>query len=316
MAMTNTDKRRQETELIHELNPRLKAEVFANKKNFYDADGTNLSDHYELIVKTTDSQVRGLKGRDAMEQHEIENGRFVFAFFESAKLLQERFETLTPQDIARLMFIGTYVGWETGRLQSDNGKKAYKKKDVRELVGMSPQKFNELFKRYIAEGVITEVEDGQLFVNPTVIYRGSIKKLGAAVSDLQHTRVFRKTVRELYVQFNGRKLGQLALVYSVIPYLNFDSNIVCHNPEETATDLVKPINLTELSELLSPKDDDKKRSPSKLKTALNAVKVDGVPMFTYVEDPHNRREKRIIVNPRIIFAGNGESLESIMKLFN
>ncbi|ASN05303.1 hypothetical protein [Virgibacillus necropolis] len=307
---TNTQKRINETEFLNGLNTKVKKDIFDTKKTFYDKEGVDISDKFELIAKTTEEQVRGLKGRDAMEMHEIENGKFIFAFFESTKLLEERFPTLSAQDIARLMFIGTYVAWETNRLQFDNGKKIIRKKDLEALVGMSTKRFNELYKRYVDEVIITEGDDGQLFINPTVIYRGSVKKLGRAVDNLSYTRIFRTTVRELYHQFKGRKLGQLAIVYSVIPFLNFNTNIIVYNPEETAEDLLRPMNVKALAALLGYKDQ------AKFKTALNGIRLDGVPMFTFGEDPYNRREKRIIVNPRIIFGGKGESLGAISVLFN
>lgn len=307
---TNTEKRKDEGVVLRDASPGVKKQVFEAKRAFYDDNGKDLSQTYELIAKTSDKQVRALKGKDAMEVHEIENGKFIFAFFESTRLLEERFPTLSAQDIARLMFIGTYVAWESNRLQFDNGKKIIRKKDLAELVDMSAKRFNELYKRYVSEGIITEGSDGQLFLNHTVIYRGNLKKLGGEVSDLSYTRVFRKTVRDLYHQFKGRKLGQLAIVYSVIPFLNFDTNIVCYNPEETAEDLLRPMSVSKLASLVGYKD------PAKFKTALNGIKVEGDPMFTYVEDPHNRREKRIIVNPRIIFGGKGEQLDAIKALFN
>lgn len=310
MTMTNTQKRAKETELLKELHPNVKAKVFADKKEFYDKSGNNLADKYELIVKTTEEQVRGLKGKTALELHEMENGRFFFTFFESSRLIQDRFPSLTPQDIARLMFIGTYVAWETNRLQSDNGKKVYRKKDIAELVEMSPKRFNELYKRYITEGVLIEGEDGELFLNHTVIYRGTINKLGKAVEGLSHTRVFRRTVRELYAQFKGRKLGQLATVYSIMPFLNFDYNIVCYNPEETASKAVKPMNLSVLADVLGY------QNATNLKRVLNGIKVDGQPVFNFVEDVNDRREKRIIVNPKVIFAGDGEALAALVPLFN
>lgn len=161
--LTNTEKRRKETEALKDLHPKVKNVVFDVKKNFYDSDGANLSDRYELILKTSDKQVRGLKGRDAMERHEIENGGFMFSFFQSSMKIQDRFTTITPQDIARLMYLGTFVAYETGRLQSNNGKKAFNKKDVEKLIGMSTKHFNNLFNRYVAEGIIKEGQDGQLF---------------------------------------------------------------------------------------------------------------------------------------------------------
>ncbi|WP_338452319.1 hypothetical protein R4Z09_10800 [Niallia oryzisoli] len=309
--MANVD-RIEEGKVWGDLHPKVKRGVLAIKENaeFKDANGNDASHMFDVMIRTTPNQVRALKAVDALSEHEIENGKFIFAFFQQARSMEERFPTLTKQDVARLMFIGTYVSWGTNRLQSDNGKKHYTKKDLQELVEMSGKRFNELFKRLKDENVISEAETGELFVNPTIFYRGDLKKHEYDISNLQHTRLFKKTVRDLYEQFKGRRLGQLSTIYSILPFLNFNTNIVCFNPEETAEGLIRPMNLENLSALLGYQD------THKLKTALNGIKVDGKPVFTFVEDPCDRRQKRIIVNPRVVYGGNGESLKAIKALFN
>src|SRR5690606_11857869 len=119
--------------------------------------------------------VRALMAVDEISQHEVENGGFIFAFFKQARMFEERFPTLTKQDTARLMFIGTFIAWETNRLQSDNGKKHYVKKDLEELLEMSTKRFNEFYRRLENENIIHEEETGELFIDPSVFYRGELK---------------------------------------------------------------------------------------------------------------------------------------------
>jgi len=254
--------------------------------------------------------VRALMAVDEISQHEVENGGFIFAFFKQARMFEERFPTLTKQDTARLMFIGTFIAWETNRLQSDNGKKHYVKKDLEELLEMSTKRFNEFYRRLENENIIHEEETGELFINPSVFYRGELKNHGYKTDDLEYTRLFKKTVRDLYHQYKGRTLGQLAIIYSVIPFLNFDTNIVCFNPEETDEDLIKPMALDKLAALLSYVD------ASSLKRSLNRIKIDDKPVFGFFENPHDRRKQRIVINPRVIFAGDGDSLKAVKALFN
>ena len=309
--MANVD-RIEEGKVWGDLHPKVKRGVLAIKESaeFKDANGNDASHMFDVMIRTTQNQVRALKAVDELSEHEIENGKFIFAFFQQASTMEERFPTLTKQDIARLMFIGTYVAWGTNRLQSDNGKRHYDKKDLQELVEMSGKRFNELFKRFKDADILHESESGELFVNPTIFYRGDLKKHSYDISDLQYTRVFKKTVRDLYAEFKGRKLGQLATIYSVLPFLNFATNIVCFNPEESSDSLIRPMNLENLSALLGY------QNTHKLKTALNGIKVDEKPVFTFVEDPYDRRQRRIIVNPRVVYGGNGESLRAIKALFN
>lgn len=308
---TNTEKKRKEGDLLRGAHPKVKHHILSTKeKPFYSEDGEDLSDQFELVARSTEGQRRALQSNDIMENHAIENGRFVIAFFERNKLLTERFPTLSAQDIARLMYLATFVAYKTNRLQSDNGKKVYRKSDLEELVDMSAKRFNELFKRYKNEGVLLESDKGEFFIDPTVVYRGRIKELRGIADNFDHTRIFRKTVRELYQQFKGRKLGQLALVYSVMPFLNFKTNVICFNPEETAADMVKPINIKTLCDILGYSD------TTKLKRSLKNVQVNGDRVFNFAEDVEDSRQRIIYVNPKVIYGGDGESLEALKPMFN
>ena len=272
--------------------------------------GEDVSHLVDVGLKTTPEQVRGLQAVDELTTHQVENGGFIFVFFKQLTTIEQRFPSLTKQDTARLMYIGTFVAWETNRLQSDNGKKHYTKKDLEGLVEMSTKRFNEFFRKLENEEIIKESETGELFMNPTVFYRGELRNHEYNISDFEYTRLFKKTVRELYAEFKGRRLAQLAVIYSVIPFLNFETNIVCYNPEETSDKLIKPMDLSDLAKLLGYVD------ASSLKRTLNRIKIDGKPVFGFFENPYDRRSYRIIVNPRVVFAGNSDSLRAIKILFN
>lgn len=278
---------------------------------FSTTTGEEITDKIHTGINVIDKQVRRLQETDELSRHQIENGGFIFALFKQSTSIKERFPTLSKPDIARLMYIVTFTAWETGRLQSENGKEIYTKKDLSELIGMSKKRFNEFFRKLKNENIIQETkETGEIFINPSVFYRGNLKNHGYDISEYQYTRLFRKTVHDLYKQFQGRRLGQLANIYAVLPFLNFDTNIICHNPTETSEDLIRPMTLQEVSKMLEYGND------SKLKAALNDIKIDNKPVFGFFEDPHNRRQLRIVINPRIVFAGNGESLKAIKALFN
>lgn len=297
------------------LPPKAKRGIMTLKENaeiidgrIYDKQGNDRSDRLELVIKTTDKQVRGIKAVDELSTHEVENGGFVFAFFKSCKTMEERFPSLTQSDMARLMFIGTYTGYETGRLQHDNGR-VIDKKALEKLVGISDRRFREFYKKLLTEEIIREQPDG-LYMNPSVFYRGKVSESAYDLREYQQTRLFRKTVRELYKKYNGRTIKQLAIIYAVLPFLNFKTNIVSFNPTESNEDEIKPMDLGNLAALLGYKD------TTKLKQALERIKLDGQPVFWLPQNVHDRRQRRIVINPRVVFAGPAQSLNAIKVLFN
>lgn len=284
--------------------------VFNDGKAYSTETGEEVTHLVYNGLRTTEEQVRGLQAIDELTAHQKDNGGFIFAFFKQLTTIKERFPSLSKQDTARLMYIGTMIAWESGRLQSANGRKHYVKKDLEKLVDMSTKRFNEFYRKLVNEKIIEETETGELFMNPTVFYRGDLKKHDYDISDLEYTRLFRKTVRELYAEFKGRRLAQLAVIYSVLPFLNLNYNVVCHNPDESSDELVKPMVLGELTKLLGYS------NTTTLRQTLNRIKIDGKPVFGFFENSHDRRTERIIVNPRVVFAGNNESLQAIKVLFN
>lgn len=297
------------------LEPKQKRGFLALKDNstikdgrVYDSAGNDQSHRAELVVNTTEAQRDALQAIDELTAHEIENGHFVFAFFEGCKTMGEQYPTLTQADLARLMVVGTYTGYSTGRLQHDNGR-AIDRKALDKLVGITRNKFAEFYRKLISEDILREAGD-EIYVNPSVFYRGSLKEVGYDLDEYRHTRLFRKTVRDLYARYTGRATAQLAIIYAVLPFLNFDTNVVCYNPEEVCEDYIRPMNLEKLAALLHYKD------TQKLRRALNSVKIDGQYVFWLPNNVNDKRERRIIVNPRVVFAGSAESLKAIKVLFN
>lgn len=299
------------------LHPKVRRRAITQKQNFvvvdgkpYDLEGEYLGDKFrhELTPIRTEAQQRFIESKKVLGDHEAENGGFVFTFFKQSRTINERFPSLVAADIARLMYLATFSAWKTGRVQYDNGR-VIDRKAVEEMFKLSDRRARQLFERFVSEGILTE-QDGAVYVNQSVFYRGSISDAPKEVTDLKYTRMFKDTVRDLYEKSEGKTIAQLALVYSIMPFLHFGSNAVCHNPDEVVDEQLKLMTLDELAVLLEYKD------AAKLKTAMNKVKVGGKPVFGFFENPNDRRTKRIVVNPRAVYAGDGKQLAAIKILFN
>ncbi|WP_424237226.1 hypothetical protein [Bhargavaea ginsengi] len=280
---------------------------------YYDLDtGECLPDNYKLTVEPTPEQKRRLTAYNDLAKHEIENGGFIFAFFTRNKTaLAELFPELTETERARVVLMARFIAYETGRLQHDNGN-IIRKKNLVKILNMSDKRFGEFFRKITSLEIITEnTETGELFMNQSVFYRGDLKAYPYKLDkDTRHARVFRQTYQDLYEKFQGRQLSKLHLIYDILPYLNLKTNILCHNPEESDTDLLRLMSVDELAEKLGYADH------RKLKRAMNDVKVSGEPVFNFMENPYNRRQKRCRVNPRVIYAGGADALKLISAEFN
>lgn len=291
------------------LTPKTKRGIVARKEAIEKELGERLA-HFDIVPKTAEPQYRGKKTLDELRTHSDENGGFVFALFNGCMTMVERFPSLNQSDLARLMYMGTYTNYD-GRLQFDNGR-PINRKALEALLNMSRARFSEFYGKLLADDIVTDGnEHGDIFINPSIFYRGSLDDAEYNLDEYRHTRLFRKTVRELYERYNGRSIKQLAIVFAVLPFINFAFNVVCFNPEENNEDRVSPMDLERLAALLSYKD------THKLRAALGSLKLDGKPVFLLIPDVNDKRKRRIIVNPRVVFAGTDPAkLAAIKVLFN
>ncbi|MFK4340804.1 MULTISPECIES: hypothetical protein [unclassified Paenibacillus] len=301
--------RKEEHRVWAGLTPKVKRGVIAQKEAVEQEVGDMLGDTLEIAIKVTEKQAHGFSAVNEISVHESENGGFVFALFDGCMTMSERFPSLTQSDLARLMLIGTYTGYN-GRLQHDNGRRI-DRKQLERLLGMSRSRFSELYRKLVDEAILTvEDEYGDLYVNPSVFYRGVLRDSQYKLDRFRHTRMFRATVRGLYERYNGRSVKQLAIIYAVLPFVSFSTNIVCYNPEEPDEDRLQPMDLERLAALLHY------QNTQRLRIALESIKLEGEPVFYLPHNVRDRRKKRIIINPRIVFAGSAEKLAAIKVLFN
>ncbi|ALC81551.1 hypothetical protein [Bacillus gobiensis] len=307
--------RQRDKKFLRSLNSEAYRRIMNERSNLvvFNTETGEVASHYEPAPIYTENQKRALKGITELDVHQAEHGGFVNVFFEQSKTMLERIPELTQSDMARLLFLATYTSYPDrdssyGYLRHDNGH-YISKKGMFELLKMSRNKFDEFYKKIVDCGIIEEDEE-KLAVNPGYFYRGDFGKVKPIVNDFQNTRVFRKTVRELYREYNGRQIKQLGLIYAVLPFVNFKYNIISHNPDEQVSGYVKPMRLGELADKLGY------AKASALKTALRAIRYDGKPIFQFVEDESDSRKRKVIINPSVVFASNNETLEAIKVLFN
>ncbi len=289
------------------LTPKQKRAIMSEKESLtiINGNGEDVTHRYDVGIKVTQQQSYGKQTVEELAKHETENGGYVFAFFNACRTMEEEFPQFNQSDLARLMFIGTYVAWETGQLKHDNGV-PINKKTLEQLVGMSRNKFGEFYKKALQSDIIRE-EGTDLYVNPGYFYRGRLQNVKEITKSFQYTRLFRKTVRDLYAMYNGRTIKQLALIYAVLPFVNFKYNIIAYNPDESNYDLIQPMELDKLATLLGY------QSSKKLSTALRGIKYEGQPVFGFFDA--SGKKKKVVINPRVVYAGDGKNLEAIRILF-
>lgn len=224
--------------------------------------------------------------------------------------VKEDFEKLSPEMATRLLFLSTFVEMDGDRLLHDvtvtDRKKRERmrkgqmgelpprqihKDDLPELMGLSISTVSR-FLNQVVPGYIRIDENGYLFSN--AFFRGSTKD--KPKEDYQQFYI-RKT-RELYRAVSPSQHKQLGYVFKMLPFINYEYNVICMNPWETEFEQIDPIEFSEFCDVSNYS----LANAHKLKKAYNDIvfNVDGSKqMFCVVVN-----NKRIVVNPRIFYRGS------------
>uniref|UniRef100_UPI0039E9807C hypothetical protein n=1 Tax=Clostridium perfringens TaxID=1502 RepID=UPI0039E9807C len=159
-------------------------------------------------------------------------------------------------------------------------------------------------KNYLISNNLIRIEDNIIKVNKDFAIKGKVKNK----SNLAYSRVFEEGFKDLYYGVSPSQHKNLYFFVKCLPYLNNKFNILCENPLEKDSDLIKPLSFGELGKIFGM---DKVKA-SKLKTNLFKLKINDRKV---VAELVNLSERRIVVNPAIFYKSNSECISDVAKIF-
>ena len=227
-------------------------------------------------------------------------GGFYFSIYN--KLLEL---PLAPQYRFRFIFLCTHMNYD-GKLEYGNGKgdsRLMIEKDLGEVLMLSERETINTKKALKELDLIVIEDDKTITINKKYAIKGKIGK-----RDLKGSiRMMEQGIQELYAKATPKEHKKLALLVEILPYVNFQHNIVCNNPNESSAKNVIPITLTELANMLGYS------TTQKLKRGLMDIKINNESLIMIVTI---NRKSMIIVNPRVYYKGNNiDALKGIINLF-
>lgn len=212
---------------------------------------------------------------------------------------------LEPQYKFRFVYLCTYMNYDNKLVlgnQIGDGKLA-KEGDLVEILNLSQNETIRTKKALIEANLIAIEEDKTISIDKKYAVKGKIGK-----KDLKGSvRIMENGVQQLYQSVGAREHKKLALFIEILPYINFNHNIVCSNPNESNAENIEPINLTKLANIMGYS------TTQKLKKGLMDIKVNGKSLIMVATI---NSKNMIVVNPSLYYKGNNiEALRGIINLF-
>lgn len=224
------------------------------------------------------------------------------------------YDDVSPEVVARLIFLGTYIGRYNSTQLWLNKVKSVAKEDLRELLGISDATFRRFWK--VVEGKYMYQKDGGIYMAEQFFWKGDLRK--NARNFLEFHRAHIQAIRNLYNCTATEKHRYLGYVFQMMPFINYEYNILCLNPDEIDRNKIEPLTLNDFCDLIGYS----QRQRARLCKIYSSIMFDVAGRKEYfcgffLTGSMTRETARIIINPRIIYRGsdwhNVACLEALMK---
>lgn len=241
-------------------------------------------------------------------------GGFVNMIYTKNELLFNRIN-IDKANISRIIYLATYIDYNNRKeglliYQAKNKEgqfqetKEMSRADIRNVLGLTDSTFKRFLKNVKDNNLLFEV-DGKFYINTEYFNKGEMSRIE---DNKSYCRLFINTIRDLYEGTKSTKHKVLASVFQLIPYIHYEHNIVCHNPNET-TENPRAITLVELCEMFGVSYENRSKLAKQLYEFKVNIKEEEYHLFTYVI--LNAQYDYFLVNPLVIYSGN--NLESIKR---
>lgn len=233
-----------------------------------------------------------------------EHGGFTFM-----KTNEYLIESMQPETVGRLAFLSTYMPYGEQTLVDDETNTIITKSDLPYILHLSRPVINNFYDQCVSAGIM-EDKGKQGLILKGVFFKGKS-------TDKSRIKLYINTIRQLYKRLPKKNHKYFGYIIQLVPWINYEWNIVCHNPQETDCKLAKPMMLKEICSLLNYNAIHSYR----LKEALTGIWFEWnntkQALCAIVNvNTEDGRQQGLIVNPHLVFAGtNFKKVEGFGMFF-
>ncbi|MEI4622137.1 hypothetical protein KFD70_19165 [Bacillus pfraonensis] len=224
-------------------------------------------------------------------EKERDNRHFSFADMENIK---EVISKLTNIQLGYLLKLQCHMEFGTGFLIGKDGAVMTKKVDIEHTLGVTNSTNKRLCKALESNGILEEVEGGYR-INPTYHFRGQVQ-------EQKIIKLFTTTLKHLCEVLKPAEIGFL---YKLLPYVHYETNMVCINPHEVDPTKIEFLNIKAIAQLVDMEEKKVSTLLTKLRKGLIVAEV-------------RRQDKKnifFVLNPYIFYRKSGKPDDTLRGMF-
>lgn len=225
---------------------------------------------------------------------------------------KNRCGSIKPQTLARIFFLATYL--EHGRSELyRTERKLLTKAELPALMRLSPKAFYRFWAEVEGQ-YLTERDDGALVICNDFFREALGGHRQQAQSECEFQRIFIESLRELYWQTPVAKHRYLGYLFLILPYINWQFNILCKNPETTELNEIEFLTLDEFCDCIGYDKSKRARLIAIYDSLVFTWQGKQQRLCSYLQNVA-RKQEYFILNPRIIYRGTDPRKVEALGMF-
>ncbi|MEC1155029.1 hypothetical protein [Cytobacillus horneckiae] len=260
-------------------------------------------DEFALLNKTT-GEISDLKQGDTIISKEEKERRkrftlynrdkrhFSFGKMERIKDVSLKLDTKKCGYILKLI---PFMEYGTGYLLREDGKVMATKTDLGKGLGVKKVSSRNQIIDSLSNVSALKLDEKGYKLNPDLHIKG-------AVNGKELIKLFSTTLKKLS---NDLQPAQLGYLYKLLPFVHYETNLICINPHEEETEKIEYLNQKAIIEILGIDNTDANKFLRKCHK--NGILFEGSTM--------DRRERKYYVNPYLFFRKKGYPDKTLESMF-
>lgn len=251
----------------------------------------------ELASWTTAAAMETFREKEAAISRR-KGSDFTFTIMDEIQQLLEdeamKADSLTTKELGYFLVLQTYINYDNILFKSSQATKPMNRGTIGEVLGLNNRSvIKKIVDRFLDKNLLSvqdyPLEDGKIVecfaVNNTFHFKGKTKNKTVL-------KVYSTKIRDLYKQVGA---GDLGFIYTLLPYVHFNQNILCTNPHELESRLVNVLSLQDIVDITGVSDREVRRK-------INQLTFDGMGCIK-IEILLGKRCYRI--NPFVVYRKDG-----------
>lgn len=255
--------------------------------------------------KLTPKQKRLLNYKSELKKFSESLGGYIHMSYVKNELLFNKLD-IDRANISRLIYLSTYIDYNDRQenLLIKHGQhkqiEAMTRADIKKILKLSDRAFINFLNDMKKNNLLYEANK-KFYISNDYFSKGDCN-----FNKKEYTRIYIDTTRMLYESCSSRQHKQLSYIYQLVPYMNYELNILCSNPFETDFTKINKLSLKDICELLEVSTES--RSMRKLRDELLKfyITIDGNKYYflSYARILNGYGLKDyFVINPQIVWGG-------------